>query len=130
MNERFLFRGKRLDNDEWVQGSLLQYHDFYGKYTVAIAERFIDVPSISRTDPIFEKVDPKTLGQCTDLRDTKGKIAFEGDIIKCKYGTTEIKTVVVFEYAMFRAGNISLCTFMSRFEILGNVHDNPKLLEV
>ena len=61
MNDRYLFRGKRLDNGAWMQSSLAQFHDFNGNYTVAISERCRDLPSTKQVELIWACVDPATI---------------------------------------------------------------------
>ena len=76
MDERFLFRGKRKDNGELVEGYLYITHD--GKYEIA---KYCDETNIER---IAYEVIPKTVGQCTGLEDKNGKLIFTGDILESR----------------------------------------------
>ena len=146
MDERFLFRGKRKDNGELVEGYLYITHD--GKYEIA---KYCDETNIER---IAYEVIPKTVGQCTGLEDKNGKLIFTGDILHIKTGKgwscpigTDIYYKVVFtefnrehygctEYIGFmaeRSNNLSSIYYVVTnygAEVIGNVYDNPELLEV
>ena len=123
-----LFRGKRLDNGEWVYGDLL--HDGYD-YDVAIWER--------GTKMVTEVVG-STVGLYTGLT-AHGKRIFEGDIVFAKddiwgYPFADgIKgKVVYYETAFFiEPKNVMdtewLFNECAVYEIIGNIHDNPELLE-
>jgi len=76
------------------------------------------------------------LMQSTGLKDKNGVEIFEGDVLTsnvqpCKM-VNPIKDgygVVRFENGMFKLGAISLVTFISKMEVIGNIYENPELLE-
>ena len=131
-----LFRGKRLDNGEWVDGYLYEHEPAL----VGIAsENDVPEPSkwfIARTGfadwnmprPVeFVEVAPSTIGQYTGLADKNGKRIFEGDILSI---WNESHDVVVFEDGAFDLENTSIpIRFANKFEVIGNITDNPELLE-
>ncbi len=128
-----LFRGKRMDNGEWVEGGYR--HEKVGEYFTAV---FI-IEHL--TSGVWEshRVHPATVGQYTGLTDKNGKKIFEGDICR-NTKTGEIVSVKwhgtmasfvwsepkekshLFEFGeLFRA--------YDKYEVVGNIHDNPELLE-
>lgn len=130
-----LFKGKRIDDGEWVYGMLdtlllkmegictIAYFDYEGFYCE-------------------DKVDPETVCECTGLKDKNGKLIFEGDIVRHGYsnkngdffengsvafvendGAWEIVGVEIHTKRLTRI------TIVERsIEIIGNVFDNPELL--
>lgn len=76
------------------------------------------------------------LMQSTGLKDKNGVEIFEGDVLTsnvqpCKM-VNPIKDgygVVRFENGMFKLGAISLVTFISKMKVIGNIYENPELLE-
>lgn len=127
-----LFRGKQIDNGEWSEG---HYH--YANWYLPPSMEIVDVTHyilpIGHGDA--HKVDPSTVGQFTGLTDKNGKKIFEGDICKGAWGT--IFQVVYDDcYLGFRAkekSGLSNCIDyygLDRIEVIGNIHDNPELLEV
>lgn len=70
--------------------------------------------------------------QCTGLRDKNGKLIFEGDIVERKGFNPAIKRGVVIwdkENLCFKVKNMSLYSLKNRSKIIGNIYENPQLLE-
>ena len=118
-----LFRGKRVDNGEWIQGDIVQF-------------------------PVHgAEVDSDTVGQYTGLTDKNGKKIFEGDILQGFWYCEGVRAKVVWIddaatfgilYSFRKSGeetawlNSSWYKFTSESpcfpEIIGNIYDNPELL--
>ena len=126
MNERYLFRGKREKDEQWEYGAFWQNNS-----------------SIIDKSGYSQKVIPETVGQCTGLKDKNGKWIFEGDIIRTKKYGRVIAHSTVSDYdifrityvpAVFRLENIhrafNLVGNSADYEVIGNIHDSPELLEV
>ena len=79
MEDRYLFKAKRLDNNYWILGFLSVNKT--GKYFI----RPICGSALSS-----EEVDKNTICQCTGLKDRNGKLILENDIVKCKVGTAKV----------------------------------------
>lgn len=152
MEDRYLFKAKRADNGEWVQGYLFDdgYEDgrvFIGglvieKYTGAACDDW----TISGS--CFCEVDKSTICQCTGLKDKNGKLIWENDVIKYHFGNA---------YAQIRYGAYQSCfdnqktehigfyvdwsesrnyrkdlgywINMVNAEVVGNIFDNPELIK-
>ena len=130
-----LFRGKLQSNGEWSFGNL----------NVSLRGTLIITPDET---PIgkYGQVIPETVGQYTGLTDKNGNKIFDGDIIKTKkygkiIGHSNVNGfdifVVIYEPAMFRLENthrafnlVGKCGKGIDYEVIGNIHDNPELLEV
>ena len=121
-----LFRGKRTDNGEWVEGDLLHYES--GE--MAICKGFSKY-GYEATEIIGRyKVIPKTIGQFTGLTDKNGKRIFEGDIVRYE---DDIGYVIYNgDDARFLVDSPNMYISMdysNEFEVIGNIHDNPELLQ-
>ena len=122
-----LFRGKRIDNDEWVIGSLAA--EYYKKHGVMM---------IAPSEDVIFKVDPDTIGQYTGLTDKNGEKIFEGDIVSyrtsCAHRTMKViyqagGFIVVDSTNLFRMSDLRKDFTNKHLEVIGNIHDNPELLE-
>ena len=141
-----LFRGKRIDNGEWIEGSLIND----GRCFIAIhpslafgptSKGEINGETLWGFYPFFE-VDPSTVGQYIGLTDKNGKKIFEGDIIHrvsfIGMGYREERGEVVYRAPVFLADcKHNRVLHFSQYptengdtEVIGNIHDNPELLEV
>lgn len=144
MNREILFRGKRLDNNEWLYGS---------HFTDSGEDYIIPQNLLGINDYEEYQVDQNTVGQFTGLRDKNGRKIYEGDVVRRKdsaYGMEDIGVVkfdcslgaFVLESenrgrtyrAVFKKGfsdNDGKCTIEGTYsyELLGNVYDNPELLK-
>ena len=111
------YRGKRLDTGEWVSGDCV--HSLYKIGDTCVGQYGNTVG--------IHQVDPETVGQFTGLTDKNGKKIFEGDIVKVDGKVYEVKYML----GQFFVG-INMPIAYKRFdcEVIGNIHDNPELLEV
>lgn len=130
-----IFRGKRCDNNEWVYGSLTQFHDdgiafICGKYDAIDPNTLGVIP-----DQDFEyEVYAETVGQWTGLFDKRSDEIFEGDIVSWKIGSIKCVGAIEWGAGEWLKGNPghnmqSARTYQGSTEIIGNIHDNPELLK-
>lgn len=133
-----LFRGKRVDNGEWVEGDLLRSR---GKcYIHEHIDPFDYLGELSGFIKMYEVI-PETVGQYTGLTDKNGKKIFEGDIVRNnKYGEdndTYDYYSTIFSNGSFRAQYLDNLKYTPKiydiyfegYEVIGNIHDNPELLQ-
>lgn len=128
MDDRFLSRGKRKDNGEWIEGGVCQTENWVSISVVNDFGGSALKPSGFDIDE-FEII-PETLGGCTGLTDKNGKPIFEGDIVKNERGEMLEITYSPPRYVMRNKQGFFFYIFdISNFEVIGNIHDNPELLE-
>lgn len=139
MEDRWLFKAKRADNGEWVQG-----------YLYGIWEKRYILWGMTNDVPNMIEVDPTTICQCTGMKDKNGKLIWENDIVKdlfsdacaqIKYGSYQsyfdsTKT----EHVGFYVDWSGKCTKryrkdlgywinMVNAEVIGNIFDDPELIK-
>lgn len=140
MNDRYLFRAKRKDFGEWVFGGLA-YCEKNGAYFITkMGKDHISYIGYS------QEVDPDTICQCTGLKDKNGNLIWENDIVNgsIKRGAAFYRCFVLWNECKARfdvraqgcnfpmtldecTDDISMSGF--EYEVVGNVFDNPELLE-
>lgn len=131
MNDRYLYRAKRTDNGEWVEGDLV--HSVYKIDDICVGKYGNEVG--------MHQVDESTICQCTGLKDKNGKLILENDIVETIYdGKQNPNYVVIWDKddLGFLATNgkehyETHCEYLGCCEeiiVIGNIFDNPELLEV
>ena len=132
MNDRYLFRAKRIDNGEWVNGAY--YIEPYTDKCFVIQWN-----STGLGFNEFIEVDGETVCQCTGLKDKNGKLIWENDICIITDGTLDeedgyFRLDWEIDRAMFEFEGTGICANFDNVsgydcEVVGNIFDNPELLE-
>ena len=84
MNREALFKGKRIDNGEWVEGGILQTENWASIFVCKDYQGGLNEAPYSDVEEY--EVIPKTVGQFIGRYDKNNKKIFENDIVKTKYG--------------------------------------------
>ncbi len=145
-----LFRGKRKDDGGWIKGYVFD-DDLIGSSKVFVGAVIIENNELTGT--AFCEVIPKTVGQCTGKCDSEAKKIFTDDIVRIDYEIqygglkghpSEIAKVIfedgcfcmkIFKYAddsldqRTAIGRKFFFQYGLRITVIGNIHDNPELLE-
>ena len=123
MMREILFRGKKIDNDEWTYGFYFE-HSIDGQKDSYIKYQTFDEGFVTN------EVVADTVGQYTGLTDKNGKKIFEGDILLKGFE----KVLVKWNANQCRWGiysnNYEICGFnestQGYFEVIGNIYDNKE----
>ncbi len=130
-----LFRGKRVDNGEWVEGFLCKTYSKNPPHTrTGIMHQTEYDAKRWLPDYLTAEVEIETVGQYTGLTDKNGTRIFEGDICKSIDGVFLIffdKDLCGFSMQFLDCMNeiLDMREMWDDSEIIGNVWDNPELLE-
>ena len=148
MNREILFRGKRVDNGEWIEGfyGVFSFGSFPCKPGIIIAE------DAANGHWHYEKVDPSTVCQYTGLTDKNGKKIFEGDVVERKgVGVWEDyvnekgekwsrstnrkkdeRGIIRYDEDVTQFTSDNPCIWLGYYddiEVIGNTYQNPELLK-
>lgn len=124
-----LFRGKIVESDEWVYGS---YYGLCRMTNKAGDFGYAHLIRQSNDEPLY-RVDPETVGEYTGLTDKNSKKIFEGDILSDGDDTYKVvfdEGVFLIENSHYTTGVYVAIHIEKIDEVIGNIHDNPELLEV
>jgi len=129
MNDRYLFRGKRIDNGEWVTGYYVCDPFSYNSDTILDHS-----PMRMHGSLISHAVIPKTVSQCIGIKDKNVKPIYEGDLINDV--DDEVLYIVAwrgYRYVFVKTTTETWCEIsmfdLEYIEVVGNIHENPGLLE-
>lgn len=118
------YRGKCIETGKWIRGSLL---------ITDVDTEIADEKSCIRSR---RSVDPDTVGEFTGLKDSNGNDIYEGDILKYetpKYPNHKPYVIKWSEedccFECVNEDNFMLPSVWGEMEILGDIYDNPDLLE-
>ena len=134
MEDKYLFKAKRVDDGEWVTGSLITCEDGTCKIATSCLEGKADEPILV----CAYDVDRDTICQCTGLKDKNGKLIWKNDIANCmdaeccgyiSWNESEAGFYfnVLLEDGRFEEEHIY--DYQDCMEVIGNIFDNKDLLE-
>lgn len=136
MEDRYLFKAKRVDDGEWVVGYIARYGHTRKEKCYIISSYASDLYSFL--------IDENTICQCTGLKDKNGKLIWENDVVEigehedtvnglykviyCENAHCyALKRSVDFHYNFFTFSDLN--GFETSSKVIGNIFDNPELLE-
>ncbi len=125
---RFRAKGKGLN--AWYYGSLILRNSSDGEACAEI---------VAEDKGYYQFVDPETVGQATGTLDVNGKMIYEGDVVRYRLSDWRHKKNVRYVNAVVAwdepeagwglAGFFKPEFWSPRLEVIGNVFDNPELVE-
>lgn len=137
MESRYLYRGKRIDNREWVEGFLFMVNDV--PYILPHHKTGQPIHADNLLKTVVEVLED-TICQCTGLKDKNGKLIWENDIIE-RLDIHDIKepSIGIIEYDVENTSFLIHWTDIAKYSptfpwknrigVIGNIFDNPELLE-
>lgn len=122
MNNRYICKAKRKANGEWIIGYLVKYNERYYIYY-----EYADEMCQTGNYLSYKEVIPETVCRCTELKDMNGKLMFEGDIVVSKSDRRLSDRPRLIKIDIEKGCNY--CAARRKPVVIGNIHDNPELLE-
>ena len=149
MNDRYLYKAKKVDNGQWVEGFyFLMGGDGVGHCIGLEPLQANDYSEIYKS--CYDYIDISTLCQCTGLKDKNNRLIWENDIVRCVDKNSDIEFTARVEFGNpngeYNWGwqlhhlsgdkpNLDILLWIETeesgafCEIIGNIFDNPELLE-
>ena len=133
-----LFRGKRVDNGEWIYGYYIKATHHWHNH--GIHEDWIATDTVQNGGWCNVRgkyaVIPDTIGQFTGITDENSNKVFDGDILKNEYEKNKYQYFKVYYCNITHSWLVEnkygmlgkLYNVIGDIEIIGNIHDNPELL--
>ena len=132
MEDRYLFKAKRIDNGEWVEGQYV--NTCYPKDCKKTGHFIVKYPNH------LNEIYTSTICQCTGLKDKNGKLIWENDIMVAHLDDAYPEDETYIRILWYESGFCSkekgsedispIDKFdQEHFEVCGNIFDNPELLE-
>lgn len=129
MEDRYLFKAKRLDTHDWILGFLSMHKT--GKYFIR---------PIGGSASSSEEVEKNTICQCTGLKDRNGKLIWENDVLRVFWQDNEAQCEEIAQVTWDKFGyypwldeyycdGCDLFNEVRDIEVIGNIFDNKELLE-
>ena len=125
----YLFRGKRKDNGEWIEGYLIRGTDWLTDNgvtaIVSLDSQFFPMNEVTG----YEFVNHRTVGQFTGKHDKYGNKIFEGDVVEAMmdYGPAGmLKSITTIHWDEDCGWQWNYFD-MDTVEVIGNIHDNPDI---
>lgn len=136
MEDRYLFKGKFDDSGRWVKGQLVEVNDTY----LIIPNHAIKILAGWFSTSNIIEVKKDTICQCTGLKDKNGKLIWENDIVRDEHGNFykafwqnnyyQFSWICVKSDVFLIGAKWDLWSFRSfEIEVIGNIFDNPELVE-
>ena len=138
MEDRYLFKAKRLDNREWATGSLITFEDGTRKIATSCLEGKADEPILV----CAYDVNRDTICQCTGLKDKNGKLIWENDIVaywdtySTENGMAEADCIgkvfwdnETMSFVVTNRLSAESYEVLDECSVISNIFDNPELLE-
>lgn len=138
MSDRYLYKAKRTDNREWVEGGYIKTENAH----LIIFDGKICGDNTFLSEPYeYAEIHRATLCQCTGLPDKDRTIMYENDVVRTSDG---VRGVVKFgkygdmktDYGFYIEWDKTqpywrndICYWQDEIEVVGNIFDNPELLE-
>lgn len=141
MNREKKFRGKRVDNGEWVYGGIWisKANDYYiitADYLKIKERSGLMSIGVLEDETHMHWVKRDTVGQFTGLKDKNGKQIYEGDIVRDRWNsyTPIYQNAIYMAYNAEKINDLYVSTqfniiWRNGCEVIGNIHDNKELIE-